>query len=197
MRLFRYRHVDGVRPGMLDRTGRPRDLSYVLNDLTADYAAPIEIDILRAIEPDTLPPLEAAPEIATPAAEFGQVFVEGDAIEDAEILSPDAGLPGWEVRAGLAAIVGASNWSGAFMAVRADLAAKRIALGPWLSMPDRPYRLDQLAVAGGGRLGLARHALDEAFRETPSAAVGDLLLLLEPRPFAGGSLEIADLGRQP
>lgn len=197
MRLFRYRHADGVRPGMLDRDGRLRDLSYVLNDLTADYAQPIEIDILRAIEPDTLPPLGGAPEIAPPAAGTGQVFAAGEALEGVEIVSPDADFATGEARAGVAAIVGAERWSGAFMAARADLAARRIALGPWLSMPDRPYRFDRLGLASGGVLALSRHALDEAFRETPAAAPGDLLLLLEPQTFAGASLEIADLGRQP
>lgn len=167
MRLVRYGPPNAIRPGMLDRAGRLRDLSYVLIDIDVAYVTPDELDILRAIEPATLPPVDGTPALHAPTTGLGAAFLDG---------APAVPLD--RARAGIAAVVGAPRWSGAFLAAR--LGPEGLTLGPWLTAPDRPLRPDRLRFAGGGRPGFARTALRQALDAAAHAAVGDLVLLLAP-----------------
>lgn len=135
MRLVRYITPKRILPGMLDRSGELRDLSYVLEDITIDHFSPIDIDILYSIEPNTLPPVAEAHDYAAPISNTGAIFVGEIRAPDLHIIGPDAPLPtpAGPLLAGVAHIVGIAGWSGAHMLAMMDTAAGWMALGPVIS----------------------------------------------------------------
>ena len=58
MRLVRFGERGSERPGVLDRQGRIRDLSRVVPDLDGSTMSPANLDRLRALDHETLPPVE-------------------------------------------------------------------------------------------------------------------------------------------
>lgn len=135
MRLVRYNTPNRVLPGMLDRSGALRDLSYVLIDILPENFSPVDIDILYSIEPDTLPPVSGEPVFEAPIAETGQIFIGDAHTSDIRVIGPNADVyaPEGPILAGIAHIVGAPGWSGAQMAAMTDPAAGWLALGPIIS----------------------------------------------------------------
>ncbi|MEQ9122736.1 MAG: hypothetical protein RIM80_09245, partial [Alphaproteobacteria bacterium] len=61
LRLVRYGAAEAPRPGLLDPEGRLRDLSYVVYDIDPELLGPDDLDVLRSIEPVTLPQVEGRP----------------------------------------------------------------------------------------------------------------------------------------
>jgi len=138
MRLVRYKTPKRILPGMLDRSGALRDLSYVLIDILRENFSPVELDILYSIEPNTLPPVEGAPEFAMPITDLGQIFIGDAPVDGLEVIGPHADIPEatGPLLAGIAHIIGAKGWSGARAIAVTDPAAEWLALGPILSTID-------------------------------------------------------------
>ncbi|PIE11607.1 MAG: 2-hydroxyhepta-2,4-diene-1,7-dioate isomerase [Rhodobacterales bacterium] len=72
MRFVRYGDVGAEKPGVLDREGRLRDLSGVIDDLAGDVIAD-----LPDVDPDTLPLVEGSPRLGTPVGQIGKLVCIG------------------------------------------------------------------------------------------------------------------------
>ncbi|MEI4488167.1 fumarylacetoacetate hydrolase family protein [Frigidibacter sp. MR17.14] len=62
MKLVRYGDKGSEKPGMLDAAGRVRDLSAVIPDLAGESLSPGSLRRLAALDPETLPLVEGAPQ---------------------------------------------------------------------------------------------------------------------------------------
>jgi 2,4-diketo-3-deoxy-L-fuconate hydrolase len=62
MKLLRYGPAGSEKPGLLDASGRVRDLSHVIGDIAGDALRPAGLDAVRALDPDTLPLVEGTPQ---------------------------------------------------------------------------------------------------------------------------------------
>ncbi|GMG84615.1 fumarylacetoacetate hydrolase family protein [Paralimibaculum aggregatum] len=63
MKLLRYGPAGAEKPGILDAAGRIRDLSGVSPDLEGEAVGLAALDRLRAIDPESLPPVAGEPRI--------------------------------------------------------------------------------------------------------------------------------------
>jgi len=77
MKLLRYGSKGAEKPGMLDTSGKIRDLSGKLGDITPAGLAPAELERLRAIDPTSLPVVEGDPRIGVPVAGIRNVICIG------------------------------------------------------------------------------------------------------------------------
>jgi len=77
MKLLRYGSKGAEKPGMLDSSGKIRDLSGKLGDITPAGLAPAELERLRAIDPTSLPVVEGDPRIGVPVAGIRNVICIG------------------------------------------------------------------------------------------------------------------------
>ena len=68
MKLFRHGTIGREKPGLLDRTGKMRDLSKVLDDITPATLSPQGLDQLRAVDAGSLPLIEGKPRLGCPVA---------------------------------------------------------------------------------------------------------------------------------
>jgi 2,4-didehydro-3-deoxy-L-rhamnonate hydrolase len=68
MKLLRYGPAGREKPGLLDASGKIRDLSGHLADLTPDQLAPARLAALKALDPKSLPAVDGAPRIGIPVA---------------------------------------------------------------------------------------------------------------------------------
>ncbi len=66
MKLLRYGQTGQEKPGLLDKTGKIRDLSGLLDDITPRILAPEALEALRAISPELLPLVEGNPRFGVP-----------------------------------------------------------------------------------------------------------------------------------
>lgn len=65
MKLLRYQTANGAKPGLLDATGAIRDLSAHVSDFGGDSVKITALDKLRDIDPESLPQVEGAPQLAS------------------------------------------------------------------------------------------------------------------------------------
>ncbi len=63
MKLLRYGPMGQEKPGLVDRDGKIRDLSGVINDIDGAALAPSSLDRLRRLDPASLPLVSGAPRI--------------------------------------------------------------------------------------------------------------------------------------
>jgi 2,4-didehydro-3-deoxy-L-rhamnonate hydrolase len=77
MKLLRYGPKGRERPGILDASGRIRDASTLMRDVTADALAPEVIARLRGVALETLPVVEGAPRFGSPIAGTGKFIAIG------------------------------------------------------------------------------------------------------------------------
>jgi 2-keto-4-pentenoate hydratase/2-oxohepta-3-ene-1,7-dioic acid hydratase in catechol pathway len=63
MKLVRYGKAGKEKPGLVDKTGKLRDLSEVIVDIDADALAPRALARLAKLKPDSLPAVRGAPRI--------------------------------------------------------------------------------------------------------------------------------------
>lgn len=63
MKLLRYGPKGSEKPGLLDRTGKIRDLSSVIADVSGETISPKGLARLRKIKPESLPPVRGNPRI--------------------------------------------------------------------------------------------------------------------------------------
>lgn len=66
MKLLRYGPAGQEKPGMLDDEGNIRDLSGLLDDITARTLTPAALDVLRAIDVTRLPKVPGKPRLGAP-----------------------------------------------------------------------------------------------------------------------------------
>jgi 5-carboxymethyl-2-hydroxymuconate isomerase len=66
MKLVRYGAVGQEKPGMLDRSGRLRDLSAHVKDITGETVSPAGLAKLAAIDAASLPLVEGSPRLGSP-----------------------------------------------------------------------------------------------------------------------------------
>ena len=62
MKLLRYGAPGSEKPGLLDASGRVRDLSGVVPDIAGDTLRPAGLKALHALDPETLPLVEGTPQ---------------------------------------------------------------------------------------------------------------------------------------
>jgi len=62
MKLLRYGAPGAEKPGLLDASGRVRDLSGVVSDISGDTLRPAGLKALHALDPETLPLVDGTPQ---------------------------------------------------------------------------------------------------------------------------------------
>jgi 2,4-didehydro-3-deoxy-L-rhamnonate hydrolase len=77
MKLLRYGPLGSEKPGMLDSSGRIRDLSKITSDLYPDVISVMGQQRLRTVDINTLPVVDGNPRIGTPIAHIGKVVCVG------------------------------------------------------------------------------------------------------------------------
>jgi 2-keto-4-pentenoate hydratase/2-oxohepta-3-ene-1,7-dioic acid hydratase in catechol pathway len=66
MKLLRFGPIGGEKPGILDKSGKIRDLSGVVADLSGEALARKSLARIKTIDPTTLPLVESGPRIGAP-----------------------------------------------------------------------------------------------------------------------------------
>jgi len=77
MKLLRFGPIGQEKPALLDAQGQVRDLSDVIADLRAETLTPDGLQRLRAIDPQTLPVVDAPGRIGVPLANPGKFLCVG------------------------------------------------------------------------------------------------------------------------
>jgi 2-keto-4-pentenoate hydratase/2-oxohepta-3-ene-1,7-dioic acid hydratase in catechol pathway len=77
MKLLRYGPAGHEKPGLLDKTGKIRDLSGTIADLTPDNLAPAALDRLRKLDPASLPLVAGEPRIGPCVAQVSKLVCVG------------------------------------------------------------------------------------------------------------------------
>ena len=90
MKLLRHGPSGHEKPGLLDADGRIRDLSGVIDDLDGSQLAPAALAKLRAIDPASLPLVDAGTRLGTPVARVGKFLAVGLNYSDH---AAEAGMP--------------------------------------------------------------------------------------------------------
>jgi|GEM_PF-2224758 len=173
LRLVRYGPAGEERPGLIDDDGRLRDLSYVLMDIQAEALDPDEIDILRAIEPATLPLVPATPRLAAPVNGARITAIDGASCLLRPIAVSDR-PDGAPARMGLAALNGAPARVTAYTSALVADDRSWAALGPWLVAFDPPLRPSRLKSAGRP-LGFTAQT---SILQSATAEAGDVSIVL-------------------
>lgn len=90
MKLCRYGEPGQERPALIDRMGGLRNLAGVIGDLSPEVLAPARLAALAAIDPLTLPPVDAGARLGVPIAGIGKYVCIGLNYRDH---AEEAGLP--------------------------------------------------------------------------------------------------------
>jgi 2-keto-4-pentenoate hydratase/2-oxohepta-3-ene-1,7-dioic acid hydratase in catechol pathway len=90
MRLLRYGEPGRERPGLLDQAGHLRDLFGIVEDIGGDALLPQNLARLRALDPETLPPVEGTPRIGPCVGRVGKFVCVGLNYSDH---AAESGLP--------------------------------------------------------------------------------------------------------
>jgi 5-carboxymethyl-2-hydroxymuconate isomerase len=77
MKLVRYGPAGQEKPGMLDRSGRIRDLSAHVKDITGDVLSPAGLAKLAALDPASLPLVDGTPRFGAPVTGFNKFLAIG------------------------------------------------------------------------------------------------------------------------
>ncbi len=77
MKLVRYGAIGQEKPGMLDRSGRLRDLSAHVKDITGETISPAGLNKLKAIDPASLPLVEGSPRLGSPVTGMSKFIAIG------------------------------------------------------------------------------------------------------------------------
>jgi 2-keto-4-pentenoate hydratase/2-oxohepta-3-ene-1,7-dioic acid hydratase in catechol pathway len=77
MKLLRYGPAGKERPGLLDPQGKIRDLSLLIDELTAGRLSPENLKILEQIDPQSLPLVEGTPRLGIPYVGIGKFVAIG------------------------------------------------------------------------------------------------------------------------
>ncbi|MEW6768289.1 MAG: fumarylacetoacetate hydrolase family protein [Pseudomonadota bacterium] len=77
MKLVRYGNKGQEKPGMMDRSGRVRDLSAQVKDITGDVLSPEGLKKLAALDPASLPLVDGTPRFGAPVTGFNKFLAIG------------------------------------------------------------------------------------------------------------------------
>jgi len=77
MKLVRYGRVGAEKPGVIDASGALRDLSRVVQDITAEALSSAGLKRLRAVKVDRLPIVRGRPRLGCPLAGIGKMVCIG------------------------------------------------------------------------------------------------------------------------
>jgi 2-keto-4-pentenoate hydratase/2-oxohepta-3-ene-1,7-dioic acid hydratase in catechol pathway len=77
MKLLRYGPPGQERPGLLDSQARIRDLSILIDELTADRLSPESLKVLERIDVQSLPVVEGTPRLGVPYVGIGKFIAIG------------------------------------------------------------------------------------------------------------------------
>jgi 2-keto-4-pentenoate hydratase/2-oxohepta-3-ene-1,7-dioic acid hydratase in catechol pathway len=77
MKLLRYGKAGAEKPGILDAQGKIRDLSGVIDDIAGKVLSPQGLNMLRALDPTTLPVVPAGTRLGPCVGRIGQVIAVG------------------------------------------------------------------------------------------------------------------------
>ena len=77
MKLVRYGAPGTEKPGLVDASGKLRDLSGVIPDIGGEVLLPAGLRSLRALDPATLPLVAGAPRLGVPVAGIGKIVAIG------------------------------------------------------------------------------------------------------------------------
>jgi 2-keto-4-pentenoate hydratase/2-oxohepta-3-ene-1,7-dioic acid hydratase in catechol pathway len=77
MKLLRYGPSGHEKPGLLDTSGKIRDLSGVVEDINAAVISPAGLHRLRAIAPESLPLVAGMPRVGVPVTGIGKFIAVG------------------------------------------------------------------------------------------------------------------------
>ncbi|MSP50269.1 MAG: FAA hydrolase family protein [Alphaproteobacteria bacterium] len=77
MKLLRYGPPGQEKPGLLDRSGRIRDLCGQIADLKGSALGPRGLDRLRALDPESLPAVDGKPRLGPPVGRVGKFICIG------------------------------------------------------------------------------------------------------------------------
>ena len=186
IKLVRFERPDGeIRPGLIDDSGGVRDLSWVMEDIGPEHMAPDDLDILSSIEPETLPPADAA-RLLAPYDGYARIFRDDEGPTTEPVPADSFASITRDYRIGLAAVVGALDerrgpWAGAFMLAMTEPKSGWIALGPVLAAPGGRFKPQKLAGvvradAQSKPFALPRNRLETRLKASRDAAVGDIVL---------------------
>jgi 2,4-didehydro-3-deoxy-L-rhamnonate hydrolase len=68
MKLFRHGAIGHEKPGLIDRSGKMRDLSKVIGDITPAAISPQGLEKLKAVDAESLPQINGKPRFGCPVA---------------------------------------------------------------------------------------------------------------------------------
>lgn len=77
MKLVRYGAAGQEKPGLMDRSGRIRDLSAHVKDITGDVLSPAGLKKLAALDPASLPLVDGTPRFGAPVTGFNKFLAIG------------------------------------------------------------------------------------------------------------------------
>jgi 2,4-didehydro-3-deoxy-L-rhamnonate hydrolase len=77
MKLARYGRAGKEKPALVDKSGKLRDLSGVIEDIDADTLAPRSLARLAKLKPESLPPVRGAPRIGPVVKRVGNFIAVG------------------------------------------------------------------------------------------------------------------------
>ena len=90
MKLVRYGAAGQEKPGLIDRSGRIRDLSAHVQDITGDVLSPTSLAKLSALDPASLPLVDGNPRFGAPVTGFSKFLAIGLNYADH---AAEAGMP--------------------------------------------------------------------------------------------------------
>ena len=77
MKLVRYGDVGQEKPGLLDASGRIRDLSGTVKDINGDALSPAGLAKLKALDPASLPLVDGNPRLGAPVGDITKFVAIG------------------------------------------------------------------------------------------------------------------------
>ncbi len=77
MKLLRFGPSGGEKPGLLDSSGRIRDLSSIVPDISGDTLLPATLDRLRRLDPNSLPAVDGSQRIGPCVGRVGKFICVG------------------------------------------------------------------------------------------------------------------------
>lgn len=77
MKLVRYGAMGQEKPGLLDRSGRIRDLSAHVKDINGETLSPASLSKLSALDPASLPLVDGTPRFGAPVTGFNKFLAIG------------------------------------------------------------------------------------------------------------------------
>ncbi|MCZ6642132.1 MAG: fumarylacetoacetate hydrolase family protein [Gammaproteobacteria bacterium] len=92
LKLVRYGPPGAERPGLVDATGKIRDLSAHLSDIEGDSLSPESLERIAALASDDLPLVDGNPRLGSPVSGVGKIIAVGFNYRD-HVAETSAALP--------------------------------------------------------------------------------------------------------